>query len=55
MEDYRDAKRGRMLEENRQARMRALREEDEDDGKDNGEEEWGGSDEEVRDFYLVPF
>lgn len=35
------------MEENRKARMKAIQEEDGDDGMGNPEDEWGGSDEEV--------
>lgn len=35
------------MEENRKARMKAIQEDDGDDGKATAEEEWGGSDEEV--------
>lgn len=35
------------MEENRKARMKAIQEEDGNNGTGNAEDEWGGSDEEV--------
>lgn len=35
------------MEENRKARMKAIQEEDGNDGNGKAEDEWGGSDEEV--------
>lgn len=35
--------------------MRAIQEEDGDNGKEKDEEQWGGSDEEVGGFLLFPF
>ncbi|PCH34808.1 hypothetical protein WOLCODRAFT_125047 [Wolfiporia cocos MD-104 SS10] len=50
VEDYRRAKRRRLIDQNREARLRALRAEADDDSDDaDAQEEWGGSDEEPDD------
>ena len=54
VEDYRREKRRRLLDQGREARLRALRDEEPGD-EQPAEEQWGGSDEEVRYTSLCAF
>ncbi len=48
VEDYRREKRRRVIDRDREARLRAIRAEEGDEEERDPREDWGGSDEEVR-------